>query len=59
MATIKGVYELIKKDQLEGKEVNSFEQAIVDAVEAEQSITTKEVNLTFIKNKDGGEDGNN
>ena len=59
MATIKGIYELIKKDQLEGKEINSFEQAIVDAVEAEQSTTTKEVNIRFIKNKDGGEDGNN
>ena len=59
MATIKGIYELIKKDQLEGKEINSFEQAIVDAVEAEQSTTTKEVSLTFIKKKDGGEDGNN
>jgi hypothetical protein len=41
MATIKGIYELIKKDQLEGKEINSFEQAIVDAVEAEQSTTTR------------------
>ena len=59
MATIKGIYELIKKDKREGKEINSFEQAIVDAVEAEQSTTTKEVSLTFIKNKDGGEDGNN
>ena len=58
MATIKGIYELIKKDQLEGKEINSFEQAIVDAVEAEQSTNTKEVNLTFIKNKDGGDNGN-
>ena len=58
MATIKGIYELIKKDQLEGKKINPFEQAIVDAVEAEQSTKTKEVNLTFIKNKDGGEDGN-
>ena len=59
MATIKGIYELIKKDQLEGKKINPFEQAIVDTVEAEQSTTTKEVSLTFIKNKDGGEDGNN
>ena len=59
MATVKGIYELIKKDQLEGKEINSFEQAIVDAVEAEQSLTTKKVNLTFIKNKDGGKDGHN
>ena len=58
MATIKGIYELIKKDQLEGKEINSFEQAIVDAVEAEQSTSTKEVYLTFIKNKDRGDDGN-
>ena len=59
MATIKGIYELIKKDQLEGKKINPVEQAIVDAVEAEQSTTTKEVSLTFIKKKDGGEDGNN
>ena len=59
MATIKGIYELIKKDQREGKEINSFEKAIVDTVEAEQSTTTKEVKITFIKNKDGGEDGNN
>ena len=58
MATIKGIYELIKKDQLEGKEINSFEQAIVDAVEAEQSTSTKEVNLTFIKNRDRGDNGN-
>ena len=59
MATIKGIYELIKKDQIEGKEISLFEQAIVDAVEAEQSPTTKEVNLTFIKNNNGGEDGHN
>ena len=58
MATIKGIYELIKKDQLEGKEINQFEQAIVDAVEAEQSPTTNEINLTFIKKKNGGENGN-
>ena len=58
MATIKGIYELIKKDQLEGKEINSFEQAIIDAVEAEQSTTTKEVNITFIKNREGGDNGN-
>ena len=33
---------------------------IIDAVESEQSKTTKEVNLTFIKyKKDGSENGNN
>ena len=58
MATIKGIYELIKKDQLEGKKINPFEQAIVDEVEAEQSTTTKEVNITFIKNRDRGDNGN-
>ena len=59
MATIKGIYELIKKDQLEGKEIGIFEQSILDAVEAEQSKSTKEVNVTFIKNVNGGDDGNN
>ena len=59
MATIKGIYELIKKDQLEGKEIGIFEQSILDAVEAEHSQSTKEVNVTFIKNVNGGDDGNN
>ena len=59
MATIKGIYELIKKDQLEGKEIGLFEQSLLDAVEAEQSKTTKEVNVTFIKNVNGGDNGNN
>ena len=59
MATIKGIYKLIKKDQLEGKEIGIFEQSILDAVEAEQSKKTKEVNVTFIKNVNGGDDGNN
>ena len=58
MATVKGLYDLIKKDQLKGKEINSFEQAIVDAFEAEQSTTTNEVNITFIKNRDRGDNGN-
>ena len=58
MATIKGIYELIKKDQLEGKEIGLFEQSILDAIEAEQSKTTKEVNVTFIKNVNGGDNGN-
>ena len=59
MATVKGLYDLIKKDQLEGKEIGILEQSILDAVEAEQSKTTKEVNITFIKKKDGGENGHN
>ena len=59
MATVKGLYDLIKKEQAEGKELNPFFQAIVDAYEAEDvSQTTKEVSATFIKNKNGGDNGN-
>ena len=60
MATIKGIYNLIKQDQLKGIKISVMDQAIIDAVESEQSKTTKEVNLTFIKyKKDGSENGNN
>ena len=58
MATVKGLYDLIKKEQAEGKELNPFFESIVDAYEAEDvSQTTKEVSATFIKNKDGVENG--
>ena len=52
MATVKSLYDLIKKDEAEGKELNPFEQAIVDAYEADEPKTTKEVHVTFVKNKD-------
>jgi uncharacterized protein YicC (UPF0701 family) len=58
MATVKGLYDLIKKEQAEGKELNPFFQAIVDAYEADVPKTIKEVSATFIKNKNGGDDGN-
>ena len=58
MATVKGLYDLIKKEQAEGKELSPFEQAIVDAYEADVPQTTKEVSVTFIKNKNGGDNGN-
>ena len=58
MATVKGLYDLIKKEQAEGKELNPFFQSIVDAYEAEDvSQTTEEVSATFIKNKNGGDNG--
>ena len=51
---------MVKQDQLKGIKISVMDQAIIDAVESEQSKTTKEVNLTFIKyKKDGGENGNN
>ena len=52
MATVKGLYDLIKKEQEEGKQLNPFFQAIVDAYEADVPQTTKEVHVTFVKNKD-------
>ena len=58
MATVKGLYDLIKKEEAEGKELNPFFQSIVDAYEAEDiSQTTKEVGATFIKKKNGGDNG--
>ncbi len=41
-----------------GIKIGVLEQAIVDAVEAEQSKTTKEINVTFIKNKKEDDDDN-
>ena len=55
MATVKGVYNLIKDRQKNGIKIGVLEQAIV---EAEQSKTTKEINVTFIKNKKEDDDGN-
>ena len=52
MATVKGLYDLIKKEQAEGKVLNPFFQAIVDAYEADVPQTTKEVHVSFVKNKD-------
>ena len=58
MATVRGVYNLIKDRQKKGIKIGVLEQAIVDAVEAEQSKTIKEINVTFIKNKKEDDDGN-
>lgn len=60
MATVKGIYNLIKQDQLKGIKITEIDQVIVDTYEADNSKTTKEVSLIFIKNKkDGGINGNN
>ena len=50
MATVKGLYDLFKKEELEGKKLSPFEQAIVDAYEEDQTKTTKEVNVSFVEN---------
>tara|TARA_R110002020_G_scaffold235553_3_gene447687 strand:- start:3822 stop:4043 length:222 start_codon:yes stop_codon:yes gene_type:complete len=52
MATIKGLYDLIKKEQAEGKSIGVFEQSIIDAFEADKGDNkTKEVDVSFVKNK--------
>jgi len=52
MATVKGLYDLIKKEEAEGKELNPFFQSIVDAYEADVPQTTKEVHITFVEKKE-------
>jgi len=53
MATVKGLYELIKKRQAEGEEIGILEQSIIEAYEADEpNRITKEVHVSFIKNKD-------
>ena len=52
MATVKSLYDLIKKEQAEGKELNPFEQAIVDAYEADVPQTTREVHVSFVEKKE-------
>ena len=52
MATIKELYDYIKLQQREGKPITPFHEAIVDAYEAEdKQKTTKEVDVSFVKNK--------
>ena len=52
MATVKGVYDLIKADQKAGKPLSEIEIAIINAVENENiEKTTKEVDVSFVKNK--------
>lgn len=52
MATVKGVYDLIKADQKAGKPLSEIDLAILNAVEGKKKEpTTKEVDVSFIKNK--------
>tara|TARA_B100001093_G_scaffold149852_1_gene142574 strand:- start:8 stop:172 length:165 start_codon:yes stop_codon:yes gene_type:complete len=52
MATVKGLYDLIKKEEAEGKELGPFEQAIVDAYEVDEPKTTKAVHVSFVEKKE-------
>ena len=52
MATIKEVYELLKKKQAAGEKIGMFGESFVEEYEKEdKDQTTKEVSVTFIKKK--------
>lgn len=52
MATVKGVYDLIKADQKAGKPLSEIDLAILNAVEGKKKESkTKEVDVSFVKNK--------
>ena len=53
MATIKEVYELLKKKQAAGEKIGMFGESLVEEYEKEdKDQTTKEVSVTFIKRKE-------
>lgn len=53
MATIKEVYELLKKKQAAGEKIGMFGESLVEEYEKEdKDQTTKEVSVTFIKKKE-------
>ncbi len=53
MATIKELYELLKKKQAAGEKIGMFGESLVEEYEKEdKDQTTKEVSVTFIKKKE-------
>ena len=53
MATIKEVYELLKKKQAAGEKIGMFGESFVEMYEKEdKDQTTKEVSVTFINKKE-------
>jgi len=52
MATIKGVYEVLKQKQKNGEKIGMFGESFIEMYENDQEpSTTKEVHVTFVKNK--------
>ena len=54
MATIEGVYKLLKEKQRKGENIGIFGQSYIDMFENKdkEQPTTKEVDVSFVKNKD-------
>ncbi|NND23389.1 MAG: hypothetical protein HKN86_01730 [Acidimicrobiia bacterium] len=51
MATVKEIYDLIKERQRNGEKIGILQQSIIDAYEADEPKTTKEVDVAFQKNE--------
>lgn len=53
MATIEGVYKLLKEKQRKGENIGIFGQSYIDMFENKdkEQPTTKEVDVSFVKNK--------
>ena len=53
MATIKEVYKLLKQKQKNGEDIGMFGESFIEMYEKdEEPSTTKEISVSFIKNKD-------
>ena len=53
MATIKEVYELLKKKKASGEKIGILGQSFIEMFEEEKEILkTKEVHVSFINHKD-------
>ena len=58
MATIKEVYKLLKQKQNNGEKIGMFAESFIEMVEKdEEHSTTKEITVSFIKNKYEGKNG--
>ena len=58
MATIKEVYEELKKMKRKGENIGMFGESFIEMCEKdEEQLTTKEISVSFIKNKEGGNNG--
>ena len=52
MATIKGVYEVLKQKQNNGEDIGMFGESFIDMYEKDkETSTTKEITVSMIKNK--------
>ena len=52
MATIKGVYEELKKMKRKGVDIGMFGESFIEMYEKDQEpATTKEISVSLVKNK--------